>query len=85
MKKELMKHLWGFILYEENGIKTFNIAFYNSLLIMDLNSGAFQRKDIRLFKPTERGFPMQFFQIKRIVEKETALRKGQPHKFSSIL
>jgi hypothetical protein len=31
-------------------------------VFLDLNSGAFQRKDIRLFKPTERGFPMQFFQ-----------------------
>ncbi|SDI59424.1 hypothetical protein SAMN05421846_11065 [Chryseobacterium taeanense] len=57
MKKELMKHQWDFILYEENGVKTFNIAFYNSLLIMDLNNGAFQRKDIRLFQETQWRFP----------------------------
>lgn len=30
MKKELMKHQWDFILYENDGVKTFDIAFYKS-------------------------------------------------------
>ena len=30
MKKELMKHQWDFILYETNGVKTLDVAFYKS-------------------------------------------------------
>ncbi len=30
MKKEIMKHNWNFILYEENGKKTIDVAFYKS-------------------------------------------------------
>ncbi|MGE4512856.1 MAG: hypothetical protein AB7E26_03435 [Chryseobacterium sp.] len=56
MKKELMKHQWDFILYEENGIKTFNLAFYNSLLILDLNNGAFQKK-ISIYFSQHNGVP----------------------------
>lgn len=30
MKTELMKHNWDFTLYDTDGIKTLNVAFYNS-------------------------------------------------------
>ena len=30
MKKELMKHQWDFILYEENEEKILKVVFYNS-------------------------------------------------------
>lgn len=30
MKKELMKHQWDFILYEENSERILDVAFYNS-------------------------------------------------------
>ena len=30
MRKELLKHNWDFILYEENGIKIFRVVFYQS-------------------------------------------------------
>ena len=32
MKKQLMKHQWDFILYEENNKKIFDVIFYNSFV-----------------------------------------------------
>ena len=32
MKKQLMKHQWDFILYEENQKKTLDVIFYNSFV-----------------------------------------------------
>ena len=32
MKKQLMKHQWNFILYEENEKKIFDVVFYNSFV-----------------------------------------------------
>jgi hypothetical protein len=30
MRKEIYKHQWDFILYDDNRVKIFNVAFYNS-------------------------------------------------------
>ncbi len=32
MKKQLMKHQWDFILYEENEEKIFDVVFHNSFV-----------------------------------------------------
>ena len=32
MKKQLMKHQWNFILYEENGKKIIDVDFFNSFV-----------------------------------------------------
>ncbi|OJX32928.1 MAG: hypothetical protein BGO86_13155 [Chryseobacterium sp. 36-9] len=57
MKKEIMKHNWDFILYEENGKKTIDVAFYNSF-------ADFTRE----FKLQEDEFNYDFEQLKVLAE-----------------
>lgn len=52
-----MKHQWDFILYDDNGIKIFNVAFYNSFFDFS-----------RDFKPQGEELDYDFEQLKALAE-----------------